>query len=201
MPDGCGDLFGHVEPVGGEIDVVGDQGHPRAHDRRPGGRVCGGRTKIGRPLGFGDLVGQPLELATAHVFKIPARRGGGGLLVEIDRQLVACGHGCGHFTRQRHAIGHRSVLDRDKRHHVHRAHPGMFAFVIAQIDGGQGGVEQGQSSVTHLRRCAGKRKDGPVVYRVGLDVEQARAGGSNRPATRIEHVLAATFTDIGDAFD
>ena len=48
--NGAGDLLGDVETIGREVDVVGDERHPRADDRGAGGRVRRLRPEVGRPL-------------------------------------------------------------------------------------------------------------------------------------------------------
>lgn len=67
-----------------EIDIVGDQYLASAHDDRPGGRVQGWSTQVGRlsPIS-GRRFPQSLELASSDVFEGYTVAPGGSCSVEI----------------------------------------------------------------------------------------------------------------------
>ena len=63
-----------VQPIGGEIDVVGDERHAGADDRGAGRGMRRRRPEIGAPIGLLQLGRQTFELAAADVLEIAARR-------------------------------------------------------------------------------------------------------------------------------
>src|SRR5688500_16750707 len=81
-----GDFLGDVEPIGGEIDVVGDERHARADHRRPGALMRGGRAKVRRPSRLLHLRGETFELPAADVFEVFPRRVRRSVLIQIDGQ-------------------------------------------------------------------------------------------------------------------
>ena len=114
---------------------------------------------------------------------------------------MARGHLVGDLARQCHTIGHRRALDRHEGDHVHGTEARVFALVLAEVDGGDRLVKQRERRGLHLRAVTGVAEDGPVMGRVGFDVQQLRAGRADRRRTRVQHVLPSTVTDIGNTFD
>ncbi len=107
--------------------------------RRSGGAPAG---RSPAPIRLRHLRREPLELAAPDVLEVLARRIGGRLLVEIDRDAEPFGDGRGDVLRQRDALLHRDALDRHERHDVDRAEPRMLALVLPEIDGGQRLLEE-----------------------------------------------------------
>jgi hypothetical protein len=66
---------------------------------------------------------------------------------------------------------------------------------------GSGRPEQGIHRGLYRRGLTGKREHGPVVRRVGLDVEEADAGTADRVGTRVEHLGSPALTDVRNTLD
>ena len=108
VADGGGNRLRDVEPIGGQVDVEGDERIARA-DRPWRRRVgCGaGRAEVGRPARVAIFARQPLELARGGCPRGAAAPGGRRLLVEVDRHAEARRDRAPTRPRQRHAVGHR----------------------------------------------------------------------------------------------
>ena len=202
MADRRGNLLRDVEPIGCQVDVVGDERHARADHGRAGAWVRRGRTEIGRPPHRRHLGGQPLELAAADILEVLAGRIRGGFLVEIDRDLEARRHLGSDFLRERHAVGHGHAFNRHERHHVDGAQPRMLAGVAAEVDIGDRTFEQRQYRSLDAGRVAGQREHGSVVRRIGGMIEQADTGDTaDCGGHRRDDLGAPSLAHVGDAFD
>ena len=78
----------------------------------------------------------------------------------------------------------------------------MLALVSAQVDVGDGALEERQHRQLDGSRVAREREDRPVVGRVGGKIEQPRAGhAADRVCHRRNHVGAASLADVGNALN
>ena len=202
MTDGAGDLLRHVEPVGREIDVVGDERHARADNDCAGGGMRARRTEVGRPVRRRHLRGETLEFPPPDVLEIPPRRCRGRLFIQEHRNLESRGDFSGRVSRECHALGHRHALDGDERHHVHGAEARVLAGVRAQVDVSQGRGDQRDDRGLQWSGVAGHRQDRSIVCRVGRGIEDADAvDRSQRLDEGVDDVRAPAFADVGHAFD
>ena len=91
-PDRRRDLLCDIQPIGREVDVVGDQRHARADHRGAAARMRRRRAVVRRPSRLRQLRREPFELAAPDVFEILARRIRRRVFVQEDRQREALGH-------------------------------------------------------------------------------------------------------------
>ena len=195
-------LLRDVQPVGGEIDVVGDERHARADHRGAGGRVRRGTAEVRRPSLLGHFRAQPFELAAPDVLEVAARRIGGRVFVQIDRDGEALRHLGPDFPRQRDAVGHGRALDRDKRHDVDRAQARVLTAVRAQVDVGRRALEERQDGVLEASRVADHGEHRAVVRRVRGMIEQPYAGNAtDRLGHRRDDIRPPSLADVGNALD
>ena len=104
--------------------------------------------------------------------------------------------------RQLDAIAHRHAFDGDERHDVDGAEPRMLAFVRAEIDVGNGALEERHHRALDAGLIASEREHRSVVRGVGGMIEQAHAGhGRNRVDHARDHVGTTAFADVRNAFD
>ncbi len=161
-----------------------------------------GRAEVGCPARGRHLRGEPLELTAPDVFEVLACGVGRSVLVEKDGHSEALGDGSADVLGERHAVGHRDVLDRDERHDVDSSEPGMLTAVLAQVDRLDGDSKERQGRCFDCGGISGEREDRPVVRRVGRMVEQADAWGrANRLRQALDDLGPAALTDIRDGFD
>ncbi len=202
-PDGGGDALGDVEPIGGQVDVVGDERHARADHGRAGTRMRLRRTEVGRPLRGRELGRQPLELAAPDVLEVAAAGRRRGLLVEEHRHAEAVGDRGAGVARQRHAVGHRRALDRHERHDVDGAESRMLAVMAPQVDLGQ--------RRARTARCTAASSAGRSPAKVSTErwwvasdwTSSRRMPGTARTAARdgLDRRRVAALADVGDALD
>lgn len=77
----------------------------------------------------------------------------------------------------------------------------MFPVMRAEVNRRHGGVEERQGAGAHLRRCPRETEDRAVMDRVGFDVQELRTRVRDGARAGVEHLLAASFADVGNAFD
>ena len=130
----AGDLLRDIEPIGGEIDVVGDERHARADDRRAGGRMRLRRAEVRRSI-----------RAAASSRRAPRTRRG-GCPRDCGAPAVAAASSyrkTGSWNRVATSAPtsrasathlHRHAFDRDERADVDGAEARVLALVRAQID-------------------------------------------------------------------
>ena len=164
---------------------------------------CGrGGTEVGLPSVGRQLGCKPFELAAADVFEILSRGIVRGLLVEEHRDVEPCGHLGGDVARQRDAIGHRHVLDRDEGHDVDGADARVLARMRPEVDRGNSGVVERENRGLHRGLVADERDHRPVVRAVGRMVEHAHAGrGADGGDDPLDDLGPAAFADVGDRLD
>ena len=202
MPDRFRDPVRNAQLRRREIHVVGDEERARSDRDDPAARMDLGRTKVRGPLGLADLPGEPLEFPLADLRQVPPQFGGGGFFVEVDRQLEAGSDLLADAARESDAVLHCRPAHRNERNHVHRSHPRVLPFMGAQIDEGEGTVEQGHRRVEQSLLGAGQGQDGPVVVAVGGEVEDTDAWpGTDRADDLFDHLLPASFAEIRNRFD
>ena len=202
MTNGRGNLLRHVEAIGREVDVVGDEGHPCTDHRRAGGRMRRGRAEIGRPPGGGHLRREPLELAAPDVFQVFPQRIARGFFVQVDRHMEPFGNRRADTLRQRNAIGHRDALDWHEGDDVHGSHAGMLATMRAQIDVRDGALEQREHRLLDSIRGAREREHRPVVRCVRRHIEELDTTGRTDDVRHPgDHIVAAAFAHIRDTLD
>jgi hypothetical protein len=202
MAHGGGDLLRDVESVGGQVDVVGDEGHPRADDRGARGRVRRGRPVIRRPLRRFHLRSQSFEFAAPDVFEILASGVRRRVLVEIDRDPEPARDVGRRFLRQRHALLHRHAFDRDERHDVDSPEPRVLAGVLTEIDDRERRFIEGEHRLFDRLGVSRESHDRSIVRRVGGVVEDAHpVNASHRADDRVDHVVAPPFADVRYTLD
>ena len=172
MANRGGDFLRDVEPVGVEVDVVGDERHARADHGGARRRVRLRRAEIRRPFRRRHLRREPLELAAADVLEVPARRSGRGLLVQIDRHAESFGDRRAHVARQRRALLQRDPFDRHEGHDVHRSETRVLALMGPEVDRGHGPFEERQRRGLERGGVSDEREHGPVVRGVRRDIQQ-----------------------------
>ena len=190
VADRRGDLLGDVEPIGREVDVVGDERHARA-DRPWRRRVgCGAAgPKSGAHPGVAIFAREPFEFAAPDVLEVLARRVGRRLLVEVDRHAEARRRpsaptvfaSATHSAIVTPSIGTNGTTSTAPSR-------GCSPLWRAQIDVGDRALEQRQHGALDAGGVAREREHRSVVRRVGGVVEQADA----RPRARIASAIAAT---------
>ncbi len=89
------------------------------------------------------------------------------ILVQEYGDAKPLGNQCSGTCCQLHARLHRRAVERDERHHIHRAHAGMDAVVRPEIDRVDGNAEQTKHGVLQRRRLADEGVDRPVVRWIG----------------------------------
>ncbi len=202
LADGGGDLLRDVEPIGREVDVVGDERHARADDDGAGAGMRRRGAEVGRPARRGHLGRQPLELAAPDVLEVPAGRIGGCLLVQVHRHAEARRDGGAGLPGQRHAVGHRRALDRHEGDDVDGAQARVLAAVRPEVDVGDGPFDERQDGSLDAVGVAGEGEDGTVVRRVRGMVEQADAFDAPHGVGHGRDDLGpASFAHVGNAFD
>jgi hypothetical protein len=119
----------------------------------------------------------------------------------MSSRLRRCGALAAHPLRQRHAVRHAGVLDGHEGDHVHRAQARVLAGVGAQVEVGQGHLEERHHRRLQCRLVSGQGEDAAVVVAVGLHVEDADAGRTQGGHGRLHDLRAAAFADVGNALD
>ena len=202
LPDGLCDAPGDLHVRGAQVDVVGDERHPRADHHGPRGGMGLGRTEVGLPERVAHPLGEALELAAPHVLEVAPVGGRGRLFVEEHGDLEALRHRLAHVPGQRHAVLHGRALDGDERHDVHGAHARVLALVAAQVDAAYGHLEEREQAGPERRLVADQGQDAAVVVLVGLDVEDAQARDRLQGRDRgVDHLGAPSLADVGDRLD
>ncbi len=202
VADGLGDALRHFEVRGAQVDVVGDERHARADDAGSRRRVGSRGAEVRGPLRVAHLLGQPLELPPADVLEVAAMRRGRRLLVQEDGDAESLRDRLTHLPGQGDAVGHGRSLDRDEGHDVHRSQTRVLAPMSPEVDPREGHREQLGDRRTKGRLVAGQGQHAPVVVTIGLDVEDAKAGGALQGGHRFIHDLRpAAVADVGNAFD
>ena len=120
VPDRLRDRVRDREVGRREVDVVGDERRPRAHDDGASGRVWHGRAEVGLPGGILHLLREALELALADVREVLPLGGGRRILVEEDREGETLREGLPESLRERDAFGASRATHGDEGDHVDR---------------------------------------------------------------------------------
>ena len=185
-----------------DVDVVGDEEHPRARGRGAPFRHELGGAEIRRPPGVLEALGQPLVFSPADVREFAAPVVGGGLLIEKkgDPEFLRGppGEGPGDIGAVRH--GHPP--DGDEGADVHGPEAGMLALVPSHVDAHPCHAGGGQCPLHDGLGVSDKGVDGAVRGCAGIHVQE---GAARRPPDRFgdgfDGFLVSAFGKIGDAFD
>ena len=160
------------------------------------------RAVIGGPAVRLHLRFQPLELAAADVFEVPAGGRPRGFFIEVDGNPEARRDLGRHVICQPYAILHRHAFDRHERHDVHGAEPRVLAAMRAEIDRADRFREEREDGGLQRRGVTREREHGSVVRPVGRIVEQPRAiHVPNRRGEPLDDVAAPPFTHVRNALD
>jgi hypothetical protein len=202
LANGDGNGFGHVESIGGEVDVVGDERHPGTDGGRSSRGVGERRAEVRLPRSARHPGCEPFELSTADVLELPACGVRRGFLVQIHRNVEAPRDLRCRRSRQCHAVGHLDATNRHERHDIDRTQPGMLAAMRSEIDRGERHLEEGEHGVLNSDGVTRKRVHRAVVRGIGRHVEQLRArhalDGAGEPG---DDLGPASFAYVGNAFD
>ena len=202
--DGRGDLLGHVEAIGGEVDVVGDERHARADDGRAGRRM---RRAPGRS--------RAPTLAAASSPPAPRTRRGGCLRdcgAPASRRpprretRAARSRARNLGARPRARASTQSCIVAPSigmnGHDVDGAEARMLAVMLPQIDRRYRFLIQSEDGLLQRRAIAGKREHRAVMGRVGLDVQHACAGdGMQGVGDAGDDVGIPSLADVRNALD
>ena len=127
--------------------------------------------------------------------------GAGGILIEEDGQTEAVADFLTHLAAQRNGFLLGNLFDGDKRNHVHRAHAGVLALVLCQINQFHRLARQVHGALGYRFRLAQKGDNRPVVAGVGGVIQQRHAGGmTDNVHHRFNYFAVASLADIGHAF-
>ena len=162
---------------GGQVDVEGDQRLARP-DHGRAGWADSFRAEIRVALGVDThFFFQRFILAAADVLQVLALRAGGGLFIQVDRDVQLGADPLAQPAGDQHAFRHADVPDGDKWHDVCGADAGVLAGVLVQVDQLGGFGDGPKSGFFDGFGRTDEGQHGAVVIQVGVAVEQ---GGSRR---------------------
>ncbi len=200
--DGPGDAVGDGGVGRPQVHVIGDQGRAGTDDRDPGRRMDPVRPEVGFPVRVLNLLEPALELALPDVGKLPPVFPRGGVAVQEDGDLKPFGDPAAQLPGEGHAVLHRSPGDGHKGADVHGPGPGVLAPVVAHVDELDGLPVKGQHGRDEGGAVADQREDGPVVVRVGVEVQEHDAGlGAQETDELVDDLHPSALADVRDALD
>jgi ubiquinone/menaquinone biosynthesis C-methylase UbiE len=187
----------HLEVVGGEIDVEGNQRTAGADEHATGARIEPTRSPVRLDLARVD---PPLELGRPATPEQRRPYTGRKLSVEEDGQLeLGADPVC---ERERRFLRRVDLLGPhgDHRHDVGRANARVHAVVAAKIDPLSGALDRRKERIDDPRLVAGDREDGPVVVGIHMDVEEP---GMSRKysAKRSDRLVRAALGEVRDGLE
>ena len=199
---GFGNLLGDVNVRRIQENVISNEELACSDNRCPGGGMHAGLAEIGLAGGVGrDVCADAFELPPANVFQPLPFGGGGSRFIQINRNLIPLPDLRAHVPGHRHAVFDGDAFDGNEWHDVSRAHAGMRALVLGEVNQFRGLPYSANRCFLDGIAFPHQGDDAAIVIGIHFAVEQVDAGNLHGIDNGVNFRRIAAFGKVRNAFD